>query len=181
LRALQLEPELLTNRAAAAIAGDHPIGAHGTRTLGRFDVDLGKVIGLAHSRHAAAPAHVRQLRHRLGGLMRKPFHVVLLDVEHGRIALRRLTGHLEVQHLGAFPITAPARPRQSGRDQGLVRADPGQDLLRPARHADGPAPRAVALVGFDNQAANAMAGQQRRKRQAHRPAASDEDRHAQRQ
>ncbi|MCY1534190.1 hypothetical protein D9M68_695520 [compost metagenome] len=127
-----------------------------------------------HRAHARAEAHVGRHGAPQRGLMRERFEVVLLDIDHRRKALVRLARHAEVQHLGVAVVAAAAHPGQAGCDRLLVRADPAQDLERTARHADGAAAGAVAVVGLDHQRGDAVARQQRRQRQPDRAAAGDQ-------
>jgi hypothetical protein len=97
LRAFELQAQLLAHRAAAAVAGHHPVGLHGVRSVRRFDVHLRAPLRAAPC-HLAGPAHVDQAALGQRRLVRELLGVELLDVDHGREALRRLAGHLEMQH-----------------------------------------------------------------------------------
>jgi hypothetical protein len=124
---------------------------------------------------------LHEVRHPLQGVVHEGLDVVLLDVDHGREALGRLAGHAEVQHLLVAPEAAASGPRQGLGGQCGAGPRRGQDFLRTAGDADRTAAGAIACVGFDDEAAHAVAREQRRERQAHGPAARDQDRNAVRQ
>ena len=178
LHALELQAELLAHRAAAAVASDEPIGPHAVlRAVWAFDGRFNRVDASLQPDQLAGPGQFDPTACCLPGVVGDLLDTVLLQVEHRCESLARVAGHSKVQHFGVAEIAAPAGPGQAFVDQRPVGADPGQDLLRPARDADRPAAAAVARVGFDHQRAHAVVSEQRGQRQADRPAAGDQYRH----
>ena len=90
LHAIEPQAELLAHRAASAVAGGQPIGSQRRAfTADTFDIDLDAGRALPDGHRPCRPAHVDHACAFLGGAMRILLDVVLLNVHHRRIALRR--------------------------------------------------------------------------------------------
>ncbi|CAB3928464.1 hypothetical protein LMG26858_06232 [Achromobacter anxifer] len=175
LHAFQLQAHGFAHGAAAAVAGDQPVGAHGLAAAVGIHLDRDAAGVRAQAGKPRRPAQRSQVRMPLHGLMGVFLDRVLLDVDHGRIALQRVLRHLEVQDFAVPEVAAAAAPGQAGGGQRAVGADPAHDFLRAPRNADGAAAAAIVVVGFQRQGGDAVFGQQGGQRQADGAAAGYED------
>ncbi|MNT28503.1 hypothetical protein D3C72_1641940 [compost metagenome] len=159
LHAFQLQSHRLAHRAATAVAGDQPVGAHGPAFAAGLDFH-GDAVGFGpQADDTGRPLQRGQSGAALHGLVRVLLDAVLLDIDHGRVALQGIVRHFEMQDFAVAKVAAPAGPGQPGRHQGLVGADPSQDFLRTPRHADGAAAGAIAVVCLHGQRGDAVFGQ----------------------
>ena len=175
LYAFQLQAHRVAHGAAAAVAGDEPIGAHRLAGAVRLHLDRYAVRTGLHGRDACRPGKRGEAGMAPHGLVREFLHVVLLDVHHRGVPLQGIVRHLEVQDFAVAVVASPARPGQTRVDQRPVGADPAQDLLRPARHADGAAAAAIAFIGLNGEGGDAVLGEQGGQGQPDRTAAGDQD------
>jgi hypothetical protein len=152
LRAFELQPELLAHRAAAAVAGHQPVRPAPRAAVGPSTSHGDAVPVLLHpSTRVDQATCASGTRCSASCTNRSTWYCWMLTM-----GAKRCVGSLGISKRSTSRSRQKLRPPVHGSAlaaQRRRRAGPAQDLLRAARDADRAAAGAIALVGFDHQAA----------------------------
>ncbi|MNS77683.1 hypothetical protein D3C72_1112680 [compost metagenome] len=174
--ALQFQAQRLAHDTAPAIGRHQPVRVNLVGFVGRGNRDRGAIGAPVHAGGPRLPADIDQFRLAFGRVEQELLDMILRQVDHGRQLLVRVLRHREMQHFLVAVKTAPTGPRQAFADKTVERAQAFDDFQAAPRDADGAAARAHAIVGLDQHAAHAVAGQAQGRGQAHGAAADDQHR-----